>query len=72
MKQIRDSRGHSRPQPWGLAIGLLAGCIIAIIGIAVGVRPETVLVRASIGASIVAVAVSLVVRVVGIILTEDD
>ena len=32
-------------RPWGPLLGLLAGCVVAVVGIARGLEPEIILLR---------------------------
>lgn len=51
----------SRPpgRPWGSAIGLLAGCSVALAGIVLGLEPETVALRSIVGGVVVGFVVSV-------------
>ncbi len=51
MEQTPDS---FHLQPWGTAIGLLAGCLIILIGIIRGVSPAEIVLRAATAALLTA------------------
>lgn len=51
---------HHLPQPWGLAIGLLTGCVVTLIGVVLDLQPDTILFRALVGGGLVGSLIGLV------------
>ena len=70
---VRKPTGKiTTPQPVGGALGLLAGCLVVGLGGWVGLRPETILVRALIVGGVTAVAVRIVTAVFNTVFSEKD
>lgn len=63
---------HPMQQPWGLATGLLAGCVITLIGVLLDLQPDTILLRALLGGSLIGGLTSVVVRSCRAMLPDGD
>lgn len=48
-----------RPALWGIAVGLLAASLATVVGVAKGLDPDTIVLRAAIGGSIAALVALL-------------
>lgn len=58
MSQAPRSSGPARP--WGRIVGLLAACFVTLIGVARGIDPGIILLRAAVAAVVLGLLAALV------------
>ena len=57
MSQTPQSSDHDKP--WGRIVGLLAGCLVTLIGVAHGIDPGIILLRAVVAALLLGVLTAI-------------
>lgn len=70
-QKTKSSKSTPRPS-WGLAIGLLSGCGITLLGVMLGQEPEIILSRALLGGTLLGVFSSAVASGVTLVLPRSE
>lgn len=71
-KQTITPRTGSEHPSWGAALGLLAGCGITLIGVALNLPPDVILLRALLGGCIIGSVVSVVAASWRLVATSEE
>lgn len=71
-KQTFPPRTATECPSWGAALGLLAGCGITLIGVALNLPPDVILLRALLGGCIIGGVVSVIAASWRLAATSED
>ena len=66
------SASPQRPALWGTAVGLLAASLATVVGVATGLDPDTIVLRAAVGGSVAALVATLTAVAVQAAASVDD